>query len=163
MSKKILTDEQFLADRAKYLLEQQTIEALNGEPKLEEVSMEMGNQSEKLTELLAKKAHEKLQLTKIEALHVLKKSKFYYTQDKKVREHLANYKGYAILIKQEHIKEDINDKEMRMFPALVTLPDLRKMKKINGNIVRKLQPQSLHEFQKLALIQGVISEIDKGV
>lgn len=129
----------------------------------EEVSFNDAAQEEQLRDLLDKKAKEKLDLENTPDLHLLKKSKFYYSANGELREQLANYKGYAIMIRQEKIKEEINDKETRMFPALVTLEDLRKMKKVNGNIVRKLQPNSLHEFEKMALVIKVITEIDKGI
>jgi len=128
-----------------------------------EVSFEDAKATQQLKDILDKKAKEKLQLESLKDLMILKKSKFYYGTNKNLREHIATYKGYAILIKQEQIKEELNEKENKMFPSLVKIEDLRKMKKVNGNIVRKLQPNSIHEYEKMALVQGVIFEIDKGL
>ena len=128
-----------------------------------EISLEDGNAVEQLKDLLEKKAKEKLKLASIKGLAILPKSKFYYGTNRELREHIATYKGYAILLKQENLKEEINLKENRMFPSLVTLVDLKKMKKVNGNIIRKLQPDSVHEYEKMALVQGVMTEIDKGL
>lgn len=128
-----------------------------------EVSIEDAEKHEDLKAVLNKKAEEKLILENKEGLRLLKKSKFYYGNNGELREHFASYKGYAIMIKQERIKEELNDKEVTMFPSLVTLKDLKKMKKVNGNIVRKLQPDSIHEFEKMSLTQAVIQKIDLGV
>jgi len=128
-----------------------------------EMSLEDGKAAEQLKNILDKKAKDKVKLQENKNLHVLAKSKFYYGTNGELREHIATYKGYAILLKQENLKEEINAKENKMFPSLVTLEDLKKLKKVNGNIIRKLQPDSLHEYEKMALIQGIIFEIDKGV
>jgi hypothetical protein len=133
------------------------------ENKPEEVSFDDAKQVQQLKDLLSKKAKEKLQIQNLPGLNILKKSKFYFGNNKELREHIASYNGYAIMIKQERIKEDINDKEVQMFPSLVTLEDLRKMKKVNGNIIRKMNPNSIHEWEKMALIQGVVIQIDNGL
>ena len=130
---------------------------------IEEFSIEEAEQKEKLRELLKRKAEDKLNLENKEGLRLLKKSKFYYGNNGELREHFATYKGYAIMIKQEKIKEDLNEKEITMFPTLVTLDDLRKMKRVNGNIVRKLQPETIHEYEKMTLTQGIITKIDEGI
>jgi len=126
-----------------------------------EMTLEDGNKAKQLRDLLEQKAKEKLKLEALPGLHLLKKSKFYYGNNGELREHIATYNGYAIMIKQEKIKEDLNDKEVTMFPSIVTLTDLKKMKKVNGNIIRKKQPNSIHEFEKMALLIKVIEEIDK--
>ena len=128
-----------------------------------EMSLEDGNSTEQLRDLLNRKAKEKLQLESLKNLNILKKSRFYYGINGELREHIATYKGYAILIKQEQIKEELDSKNNTMFPTLLTLEDLRKLKKVNGNIIRKLQPNSIHEYEKMALIQGVIFKIDEGI
>jgi len=128
----------------------------------QEVSFDDAKQTKQLRELLTQKAKEKLKLEGLSGLNILKKSKFYYGNNGALREHIATYNGFAIMIKQEKIKEDLNDKEVNMFPSLVTLEDLRKMKKVNGNIIRKLNPNSIHEWEKMALIQGVVVQIDNG-
>jgi len=127
-----------------------------------EMSLEDGNSAEQLKEILAEKARRDLATQNLKGLHVLKKSRFYYNGDK-LREHIGTYMGKAILIKQEHIKEELNSKENKMFPSLVDLKDLKLMRKVNGNVVRKLQPKSVHEYEKMALIQAVVTEMDKGV
>jgi hypothetical protein len=126
-----------------------------------ELSLEDGEAALQLKELLEQKAKDKINLNKNPNLNMLKRSKFYYSPNNEFREHIANYKGYAILIKQENIKEELDSKTMKMFPSLVTLTDLRKMKKVNGNIVRKSNPKTVHEFEKIALVQEVMKEIDK--
>ena len=128
-----------------------------------EVSLEEGNASQQLKDLLDAKAKEKLKLQNMKDLHILKKSRFYKNSDGNLREHIASYKGYAILLKQEKIKEELNNKEMTMFPSLIKLNELKNMKRVNGNIVRKINPESIHEYEKMALIQGTITEIDKGL
>ena len=129
----------------------------------EEVSFEDAEQEQQLKDLLAAKAEDKMKLDAITGLRVLKKSKFYYGSNGELREAIASYGGYAIMIKQEKIKEDLNDEEVTMFPTLVTLAELKNMKKVNGNIVRKLQPNSIHEYEKMALIHGVVIQIDNGI
>ena len=128
-----------------------------------EMSLEDGNSAEQLRDILEQKAKEKMQMENLPGLNILKKSKFYYGNNGELREMIAAYNGYAIMIKQEKIKEDLNDKEVNMFPSLVTLEDLRKMKKVNGNIIRKMNPDSIHDFEKMALIQGVVIRIDEGI
>ena len=128
-----------------------------------EMSLEDGNSAEQLRDILNKKAQEKTALNNIEGLNILKKSKFYYGNNGELREHIATYKGYAIMIKQEKIKEEVNQKENNMFPTLVKLTELKSMKRVNGNVIRKLNPNSIHEFEKMALVQGVVVQIDKGI
>jgi len=128
-----------------------------------EMSLEDGNSAEQLRNILEQKAKEKMQMENLPGLNILKKSKFYYGNNGELRECIAVYNGFAIMIKQEKIKEDLNDKEVNMFPSLVTLKDLKKMKKVNGNIIRKLNPNSIHDFEKMALLVKVIEEIDKGI
>ena len=128
-----------------------------------EMSLEDGNSAEQLRNILEQKAKEKMQMENLPGLNILKKSKFCYGNNGELREHIASYNGFAIMIKQEKIKEDLNDKEVSMFPSLVALKDLKKMKKVNGNVIRKLNPNSIHDFEKMALIQGVVIEIDKGI
>lgn len=125
---------------------------------IQPMEMSKGNPKQ-LKDILAKKAKESLDMKAINNLHILSKSKFYRNGDK-LREHIATYKNQAILIKQEQILEDIDDKNQAMFPVLIKLEELKKMKKVNGNIIRKIQPKSLHEFQKMALVQGVINKMD---
>jgi len=127
------------------------------------MSLEDGNSAEQLRNILEQKAKEKMQMENLPGLNILKKSKFYYGNNGELREHIASYNGFAIMIKQEKIKEDLNDKEVSMFPSLVALKDLKKMKKVNGNIIRKLNPNSIHDFEKMALLVKVIEEIDKGI
>jgi len=127
------------------------------------VSFSDASQEKQLADLLKMKAEEKLKLSKTVGLRVLSKSKFYYSSTGDLREHIASYKGYAIMIKQEKISEDYNEKEVLMFPSLISLIDLKKLKKVNGNIVRKLQPKTIHEYEKIALIYGVLTKIDEGL
>jgi hypothetical protein len=117
-----------------------------------------------LKELLDKKTQEKLNIDSIPGLHVLKKSTFYMNRDK-LREHVATYKDYAIMLKQEQLKEDIenNLKEITVFPALVQKDLLHAMKRVNGNIIRKMKPKTLHKYEIMALIQRTIAQIDKGI
>jgi len=131
--------------------------------KIIEITPEEAAGTQQLTDLLNEKAKEKFNLEKLKGLNLLKKSKFYYSTNGELREHISTYNGYAILLKQENLKEEINDKEDTIFPSIVTIEDLRKMKKVNGNKVRKIQPKSLHEWEKMALVQGVIHNIDKGI
>jgi len=128
-----------------------------------EVSIEEASKADQLIDIINAKTKEKNKLEEIDSLHLLTKSRFYYNADKQLREHVGTYKGFAILLKQEKIKEILNDKENTMFPSLVTLTDLKRMKRVNGNIVRKINPDSLHEYEIMALIQGIILEIDKGL
>jgi hypothetical protein len=130
---------------------------------MKELSLEDAAKTQQLRDLLEQKAKEKMQLENLKGLIIYKKSKFYYGNNGELRECIAVYNGYAIMIKQEKIKEDLNDKEVTMFPSIVTLTDLKKMKKVNGNIIRKKQPNSIQEFEKMALIHGVVAEIDKGI
>jgi len=125
-----------------------------------EVSIEDAEASKKLKDILDKKAKEKLTLIANVDLNVLKKSKFFYSNDGSFREHIATYKGYAILIKSDLIKEEINTEETKMFPSLIKLEDLKKLKRVNGNVVRKKQPDSIHEYEKIALLIKVVPEID---
>jgi hypothetical protein len=126
-----------------------------------ELSLEDGSAEKRLTDILNAKAKEKLKIQSMNNMHLLKKSKFYYNSNGDLREHIATYNGYAILIKQEKIKEDENDKEVMMFPSLIKISELKNLKRVNGNIIRKLQPDSIHEYEKLALIVKTTEEIDK--
>jgi len=132
----------------------------NKEIKPFEMSLEDGKSEKQLADLLAAKAKDKLQLESMKDMHLLKKTKFYYNAKGELREHIATYKGFAIMLKQEQIKELENDKETRMFPTLIKIMEVKHMKKVNGNIVRKLQPDSIHEYEKLSLMMKVIIEID---
>jgi len=132
-----------------------------------EVSFEEAKQAKKLEKILEEKAKEKTKLDNILGLNVLKRSKFYYGKNNELREHIATYRSeknenYAILLNSSKImKEDISSDEAKVFPVLIKLEDLKKMKKVNGNIVRKLQPKTLHKWDQMALIQGTIAEIEK--
>jgi hypothetical protein len=117
-----------------------------------------------LKELLDKKAQEKLNMDAVPGLHVLKKSVFYMNGDE-LREHVATYKDYAIMLKQEHLKENIQDnlKEITVFPALIQKDLLHTMKRVNGNVIRKMKPKTLHKYEIMALVQQTIGKIDKGI
>ena len=125
-----------------------------------EMSLEEGKNVKQLQDILREKAAEKANLQSNNSLQLLKKSKFYYSADGTIREHIATYGGYAVLLNSDKLKEELNTKENTMFPTLVKADELHGLKKVNGNIVRKLQPNSLHEFEIMILIQGVIKEID---
>ena len=133
----------------------------------EEVSFEDAKQQKQLEKILEEKAKQKTKLDQIIGLNVLRRSKFYYGKNNELREHIATYKSqknetYAILLNSNKImKEEINPDEAKVFPILVKLEDLKKMKKVNGNVVRKLQPKTLHKWDQMALVQGTIVEIEK--
>lgn len=95
-------------------------------------------------------------------LSLLKKSKF-YLNGSNLREHIATYKGYAILLKQEQLSKflDSKEKEDIIETSLVTLNTLKQMKKVNGNIIRKMQPKAIGQYDKMALLYKTIIEIDK--
>lgn len=115
-----------------------------------------------LKELLDKKAQEKLNIENIPGLHVLKKSKFYMNGDL-LREHIATYKGKAIMLKQEQLKEAAEDmREIQVFPAIVEEDLLTVMKKVNGNVVRQINPATLHKYEKMAIVNQIVSKIDAG-
>ena len=98
------------------------------------------------------------------SVHILKKSQFYMNGDK-LREHIGNHKNYAILLKQEELKEDIPElrddrKQVKLFASIVKLSELKLMKKVNGNIIRKMQPKTLHDVEKMPLVMESIKLID---
>jgi len=129
-----------------------------------EMTLEDGKAQQQLNDLLMQKAKEKQDLENMNGFVLIKKTKFYRTVSGELAEHIASYKGYAILIKQD-IKEKIEDTDeaILMKPTLVLLTELKNLKRVNGNIVRKINPTSLHEFEKLSLVQGVIVAVDKGL
>jgi hypothetical protein len=100
----------------------------------------------------------KLQKLKIPNLQVLKKSKF-YSLDDKLREHIGTYRGYAIMLKQESLREE-HGKEVHLNPSLIQANMLGNLKKVNGNTIRKMQPKTLHESEKLSLFLKIQAEID---
>jgi hypothetical protein len=82
----------------------------------------------------------------------------------KLREHVATYKNYAIMLKQEQLKEDDGkSKMMEVFPALIDTNLLSVMKRVNGNVIRKMQPKTLHQYEIMALVNQVVVNIDKGL
>lgn len=97
----------------------------------------------------------------IVGLRVLSKSQFYYSPDsnKDLREHVASYKQFAIMLKSNHLRED-QGKTVELFPSLVKLDELQFMKKVNGNIVRKLKPRTLSVYELMPMIQSIVHKID---
>jgi hypothetical protein len=128
-----------------------------------EVSFEDAKATQQLKDILETKAKEKVKLENFSGLNILSKSKFYYSTTGELREHIATYKGYAILLREDNMIEDIDGEVSNAYPIIVTLSDLKKLKKINGNVVRKLQPKTIHEYEKMAVIQGVVTKIDEGI
>ena len=128
-----------------------------------EVSLDEVKSYPNLGDMLDEKAKEIQELSKNTGLYLLKKSKFYMNGEN-LREHIANYKGYAIMLKQENLKEEIegNTKEHKVNPAIIDLNMLSLMKPVNGNIVRKLNPNSLHFHEKMSVVIATVKEIDKG-
>ena len=114
-----------------------------------------------LKKLLNEKAQEKIKMKSLDGLHILKKTKFYMNGED-LREHIATYKGYAIMLKQEQLKEEIEGslKEQKVFPALIEVDLLCVMKRVNGNVVRKMNPITLHQYDQMAVVQSVIEIID---
>ncbi len=90
----------------------------------------------------------------VENFKILKKSVFYYYNDK-LREHIATYNGYAILIKQECI----NNSEPAF--SIIKKTDLQLLKKVNGNIIRKINPSSFNVETKTKMLFECIEEISK--
>jgi sRNA-binding regulator protein Hfq len=130
-----------------------------------EVSFEeaANSNTKDLKELLNEKAKTKVNMENIPGLTILKKSKFYMNGDK-LREHVATYKNYAIMLKQEQLKEDDGkSKMMEVFPALIDTNLLSVMKRVNGNVIRKMQPKTLHQYEIMALVNQVVVNIDKGL
>ena len=127
-----------------------------------EVSKEEAENNPKLDDLLAEKAKAKLALIKNNSFNLLKRSKFYYVNGG-IREHIATYKGYAILLNPEKLKTELNDKEDTVYPSLLKTNALKKLKKVNGNVVRKLNPNTLPEFYKMNLLLGTLTQIDNMV
>ena len=103
--------------------------------------------------------NEEAAINKISNLYLLKESRFYMNGDN-LREHIATYKNYAILLKQEILKQDSGNKMVTLFPSLVHLSDLKKIKKVNRNKVRKMNPQTLLLKEKLSLMYETIKHID---
>ena len=102
-------------------------------------------------------------LFKTPGLFFLKKSKFYYNYQGNLREHIATYKDWAILLKQEKIDiEELEDKNIKLYPALIKVKELHFLKKVNGNNIRKIKPKTLGRVQKIALVQGVVDKINSG-
>ena len=115
-----------------------------------------------LRDIIDKKAKEKLKLKSTNGLFLLKRSRFYMNGEN-LREHIATYKDYAIMLKQEQLKTEYNDKEHIGHLSLVHVSVLKELKKVNGNVIRQIQPKSLHEYEKMALIQSTIVKIDEGL
>jgi len=121
----------------------------------------MIDKDKKLKELLEKKAKEKFNLVDNKFLNLLNKSKFYYSSNNQLLEHIATYKNYCILLKSSNLKKDIDKNNTEMFPTLVKTDEIKGLKRVNGNIVRKLKPDTLSNLEKLALINSVVGKIDE--
>jgi hypothetical protein len=83
-------------------------------------------------------------------IQFLSKEKFYRNSKSELLEHFCTYKNYAILIKTGK-ESEISDKELEVPVTLVKINELKDLKKVNGNIVRKLQPSTLDKGTKFML------------
>ena len=95
----------------------------------------------------------------IKDLIVYSKTQFYGTK-KDLREHIASYKDYAILLKSSELKEELDKKKTSINCSLVLVKDLKNLKKVNGNIIRKIQPLTLSPYEKIPLVNQIISKLD---
>jgi len=91
---------------------------------------------------------------------LLKKSRFYKINGK-LREHIGNFKDYAICLKEECISKEINKNEINLFPVLIKLNKIKYLKKVNGNIIRKIKPKTLNLIQKKLLIEKINQDHQK--
>ena len=98
---------------------------------------------------------------KFVGIQLLKKSKFYKVNGK-IREHIGNYKCYGLFLKQELLKEKIEDdsKNETLFISLIKTEDIPLLKKINGNIVRRTNPETLHKIDIMKMMPKVMEKID---
>jgi len=112
-----------------------------------------------LADLLKDQKEKEEEIKKIPALSLLKKSKFYY-YDNNLREHIANYKNYSILLKQENVSQETEEKDIVIKPSIVKTEDLKKVKRVNANIIKKTNPSTLMYNEKMMVLLGVIEKID---
>jgi len=94
-----------------------------------------------------------------DGLTFFKKSRFYMNKGV-LREHIATYKGYAILLDHNNLKETLDENKTKMMPILISANDIKLLKKINGNIIRKLNPQTLTKLEKAVMLDEVMKNID---
>jgi len=114
---------------------------------------------EKLNKKLQEKQEQYKKIEKLPGLYVLKKSRFYDTENG-WREHIATYKDYAIMLKTNNLRGEQNNNTTQMYPILVPINGVKYMKKVNGNIVRKKNPDTLSWPEKMVLIEAVTRKID---
>ena len=78
---------------------------------------------------------------------MLNKSKF-YMNGKSWIEHIGSFKGFAICLKSEDLIDHVDDKHDKLKYILIAENDLKILKPINGNVIRKLQPDSVNKLNK---------------
>ena len=135
--------------------------------------------AQKLEELIKDK-RELEKLNKLKLLNsratLLKKSKFYrikrpngkLSELSELREHIGNYREYGIFLKQEEMLniDDITvikatSNEAKINPSIILIKDIKFLKAINGNIIRKIQPKTIHEIEKMSVLLASMEKIDK--
>lgn len=91
-------------------------------------------------------------------IKVLKKQKFYYSNNGDILEHFSSYKNYAILLRScTELDEDI-----KIDFVLILLKDLKNIKRVNGNVVRKINPRTVSTTQKIMIFYKAKEFIDSG-
>jgi len=93
----------------------------------------------------------------------LKKSEFYANGDELI-EHIANYKKFAICLKSNSIKEINEGEDVELKTALIEINDLKKLKKINKNVIKRngKQIKGLGDFEKFMLFIEILKSLKKG-
>ena len=96
-------------------------------------------------------------------LQKLKKSKFYDNGD--LLEHIANFKGYSIFINHHFIKHNEHNSDnttdgLDIKLKVIETKDLKYLKKINNNTIKKINPIGLSDIQRKMILVDITPKID---
>ena len=115
---------------------------------------------------IKRKNEELKKLKDIKGLYILKKSRFYSKDGtdsiESLREHFATYKDYVITIKQNMERKTLEngDEVISVDIAVVTKDDIKLMKRINSNKVRKMMPNTINDLEKISALLNITKELD---
>ena len=92
-------------------------------------------------------------------LQKLKKSKF-YDKDNELIEHIANFKDYSVFINHEYLSDIENTNNLDIKLKVIETKDLKYLKKINNNTIKKINPIGLSDIQRKMILVDITPKID---
>ena len=99
------------------------------------------------------------------SLQKLNKSKF-YNKDNELIEHIANFKGYSIFVNHKYLGSIENTENTKNTDNLdiklkvIRTKDLKYLKKINDNTIKKINPVGLSDIQRKMILVDIAPKID---